>query len=87
MIIMTKADYSAKILGREIGCDRTWGGFEEAVVNGWPVDLIKISGEHFVYEPLGIDAKRIALKAGRASQGVRNGLLAWRDEAPFDMEW
>jgi hypothetical protein len=81
---------SAKILfSKETGCETTWFGFEQVVVNGWPIDLVRIYNDRFVYKPLGIDAKRIPLKdasEGKLWEG-RDGLLAWRDEAPFDIEW
>ena len=67
-----------------MGCDATWFGFEGAVVNGWPVDLIKISGERLLYEPLRIDAMRNPEE--NVFKRRNSGWMAWRDEAPFDME-
>ena len=58
-------------------------------MNGWPIDMVRISNDEAVYEPLGIRAKRLPIKdesRKRYWEG-RDGLNAWRDEAPFDMEW
>lgn len=64
-------------------------GFEKQVVDGWPIDLIRIQDAEVVYEPLGLKAKRIPMKdEGRTRfwEG-KDGLRAWRIEAPWDMEW
>ena len=58
-------------------------------MKGWPIDLVRIKDDRIVYDPLGVDAKRIPLKdqeEGSRFNG-KDGLLAWRDEAPFDMSW
>jgi hypothetical protein len=55
-------DSRATILGKETGCDTNWFGFEPAVVNGWPIDLIRVSDDRLVYRPLGIDAKRVPME-------------------------
>ena len=83
------ANISGEILAKRRGCESTWFGFEPAVVNGWPIDMVKVQNETFVYEPLGISAVRKPLKVverHRFWEGL-DGLLAWRHEAPFDMEW
>jgi hypothetical protein len=71
------------------GCQGTWMGFEKQVVDGWPIDLVRIEGGRVVYKPLGINAERIPMKdegKTRFWYGM-DGLQAWRDEAPWDMEW
>jgi hypothetical protein len=55
------------------------------VVDGWPIDLVRIVNETILYAPLHISAKRTPVENLRG-EGL-DGLLAWRDEAPFDMEW
>jgi len=55
-------DYRAQILFKEAGCEKAWFGFEPRVVNGWPIDLVRIGDNRIVYEPLGVDAKRRPLK-------------------------
>jgi hypothetical protein len=63
-------------------------GFEKQVVDGWPIDLIKIQDGEVVYKPLGLKAKRIPMKdEGKRFWNGRDGLRAWRVEAPWDMEW
>jgi hypothetical protein len=82
-------DCRAEIIASEKGCEGTWFGFEGVVVNGWPVDMIRISENKLVYEPLGVSAERKPMKdeCSRSWWQGRDGLLAWRDEAPLDMEW
>jgi hypothetical protein len=55
------------------------------VVDGWPIDLVRIVNETILYAPLHVSAKRTPVENLRR-EGL-DGLLAWRDEAPFDMEW
>jgi hypothetical protein len=79
----------AQILKKGKGCQSTWMGFEKQVVDGWPIDLVRIEDGRIVYRPLGVNAERIPMKDERKSrfwEGM-DGLRAWRDEAPWDMEW
>jgi hypothetical protein len=69
-----------------MGCNNAWERFEPAVIKGWPIDLIKISGERFVYPPLDIEAKRMPMDDFKKVRN-KDGVTAWREEAPFDMEW
>jgi hypothetical protein len=58
------------------------------VVNGWPIDLVRIIDGRLMYNPLGINAERIPMEDVKEKLFAgKDGLLAWRDEAPFDMEW
>jgi hypothetical protein len=86
---LISVDCRAEIIANEKGCQATWFGFETVVVNGWPVDMIRISENKLVYEPLGLIAERKPMKdeSSRFWWQGRDGLLAWRDEAPFDMDW
>ena len=71
------------------GCKGSWMGFEKQVIDGWPIDLVRIEDGRFVYKPLGIMAERIPLKVEEGKrfwEGI-DGLRAWRNEAPPDMEW
>ena len=59
------------------------------MVNGWPIDLVKFVDGRLLYNPLGINAERVPIEdvaEDKVFEG-KDGLLAWRDEAPFDMEW
>lgn len=83
-----EANCRAQILFKEVGCEKAWFGFEPWVVNGWPIDLVRIGDDRIVYEPLGVDAKRLPWKDEMESEAEGNdGLMAWRVEAPFDMVW
>jgi len=70
-------------------CDQTWSRFERVVVNGWPVDMIRIEDEMLVYEPLGIKAKKMPWEwhEKKRFRSGKDGVVAWTDQAPFDMEW
>ena len=69
-------------------CRVPWFGFEAIVVNGWPVDLVQISDGKLLYEPLGINAERKPAEVPNGKWWTgKDGLMAWRYEAPFDMEW
>jgi hypothetical protein len=59
------------------------------VVNGWPIDLVRIFDGRLMYNPLLINAERIPMEdtAQETLFDGKDGLMAWRDEAPFDMEW
>jgi len=88
---MNGVDCRASLSSTDGGCDKIWGGFEPMVVNGWPIDLIRIEAGKVIYRPLGIEAKKVPpgdddFTKGR-TVGGKDGLFAWRDEAPFDMEW
>ena len=83
-----ETDCRAQILFKEAGCQKVWFTFEPWVVKGWPIDLVRIGDDRIVYEPLGIDAKRLPWKDELEIEAETNdGLLAWRVEAPFDMVW
>lgn len=58
------------------------------VVNGWPIDLVRIVNETILYNPLGVNAKRAPVEnlLGKYFDW-KDGLVAWRHEAPSDMEW
>jgi hypothetical protein len=58
------------------------------VVNGWPIDLVRIINGTLLYNPLGINAERVPMEDGenKVSEG-KDGLLSWRNEAPLDMQW
>jgi hypothetical protein len=49
---------SAELLAKDRKCQTTWFGFEQLVVNGWPIDLVIVKNETFVYDPLGVKAQR-----------------------------
>lgn len=58
------------------------------MVNGWPIDLVRIFDGRLLYNPLGINAERIPMDDTITGKFEgKDGLMAWRDEAPFDMEW
>ena len=58
------------------------------VVNGWPLDLVRIIDGRLMNNAFGINAERIPMEDVQEKLFEGNdGLLAWRDEAPFDMEW
>jgi hypothetical protein len=83
------ADCRTQIISKDKGCEGVWGGFEVVVVNGWPIDLVRIVDGRLLYNPLGINAERIPVKDGidkKCFEG-KDELRAWRDEAPFDIEW
>jgi hypothetical protein len=62
-IVWDGVDGRVTILGKETGCGTNWFGFNEpADVNGWPIDLIRISDDRLVYRPLAIDAKRVPME-------------------------
>jgi hypothetical protein len=67
-----------------------WFRFEPFVVRGWPIDLVRIYDERFVYGPLNIDAKRLPLKLpGQKYFGEKDayGRPQASDEAVFNMDW
>jgi len=75
-------EFRAKILSREeTDCESVWFGFEPFVINGWPMDLIKLMDGKLIYEPLGIDAKRVPIdpKCRKMKGKERLGML----EAPI----
>jgi hypothetical protein len=80
---------SVQLVSKAAGCQRVWFKFELNVVNGWPIDLVRIFDGRFLYNPLGINAERMPMDnvvRGQSFEGS-DGLHAWRLEAPFDMEW
>lgn len=75
-------------MAKNSGCEGVWFRFEPMVVNGWPIDLIRIIDGRLMYNPLGINAERIPMEdiEEKLFEG-KDGVLAWRDEAPFNIQW
>ena len=59
---MRKADCRGQIQHEEKRCDQTWFSFEPYVVNGWPMDLVRIFDGRLMHNPLGINAERISME-------------------------
>jgi hypothetical protein len=81
-------DCRAEIIANEKGCEATWFWFKSVVVNGWPIDMIRFSKNKLVYETLGVITERKPMKdeSSRLWWQGRDGLLAWWDEARFDID-